>query len=113
MTPDYTPLVAEARDHLAESLHDDKTKTRLASIVKSTTWRRIEEFLVFRREQLYTETPKTTDELWKREGALQEIHALLRRGPLLVLQWQQWREASGELRTLSLPEDSPTEDGLG
>lgn len=112
---DYSPLKDEIRSSIEESLHDDETKKRLQSIITSRTWKRIEEFLVFRREQLYAESPTTTEMLWKREGALNEVQALLRRGPLLVLQWQQWKEVAGlgVISPAAATSTSTTDDGLG
>lgn len=109
------PTFALMGKRLQETLGDDALKDRLAKIRNSSTWKRMEHFLALRREQLYLDHPQTTEQLWKREGALAEIQRLLLHGPTLVLQWQQWQ--AGETTTVSSPLDLPvpksTDDGLG
>lgn len=70
----------------------------LAQLQRSKYWRWQRDYLLARREQLFRQTCATTNELWQKEGAIQEINRLLR-GPALVLEWyKQQRESSKEER---------------
>lgn len=99
---------------LAEQLQDEKFKTRLAEIANSRVWKRVMEFLLARREQIYALEPKDTPALWKKEGQLQELQLLLRLGPTLVLQYETWKARSAASKPDPRPDDAAAaaEDGL-
>lgn len=72
-----------------DGLFSDDEKRLLQSVRRSKMWRLIQEALVVEREGLFSEEPKSTEELWRNRGRLEEVQRLLHQGPLLVVFYQR------------------------
>lgn len=58
----------------------------IESFASSTLWKWTRNYLLERREALFRTPVTEVSALWKKEGALQEIHRLLD-APMLILEW--------------------------
>lgn len=75
------------------------------SFEKSRLWQWTKSYLDARREQLFQQSCPNTSELWKKEGAIQEVNRLLR-APQLVLEYYKRQRADDDtLETLNGSDD--------
>lgn len=75
-------------------LYTAEELAEVEKVRKSRLWRLITDALCYRREQLFSATAATSNDLWKQKGAIEEIQALLQRGPLLVVEYQRYMKAN-------------------
>ena len=68
----------------------------LQTLVRSRYWKWMRAYLEARREALFHEGATKTEDLWRREGALQEINRLLK-APHLVLEWYRHQQKAGKI----------------
>lgn len=69
----------------------------LASFHKSKLWSWTRDYLLARRDQLFSSAPTTTTELWKKEGAIQEVNRLLHAPQLVLEYYKQQRKNEDKL----------------
>lgn len=117
---DFTnDFLTDIRDHLQEHLESQHFQKKVQDVAKSRLWAKIADVLCVRREQLYSQTPKTSFEMAQRDGALAEVQRLLRYGPSLVCRPESsdktTQPASEEapIQSMVSPSLNPDEDGLG
>ena len=87
---------------------DERDQQELQTLLRSRYWKWTQAYLLERREVLFQQESSTTEDLWRREGALREINRLLR-APQRVLEWYRKQKkgsdtsADGEAGATALP----------
>jgi len=75
---------------------DEREQQELQTLLRSRYWKWTQAYLLARREALFQHESKSTEDLWRREGALQEVNRLLR-APQLVLEWYRKQKKPSDL----------------